>query len=144
MLSFLFTTQPDTTFNFKTFRRIEFQTKRQSCITKKVGVVLGVVKWCLFFDFVCFIGYHFTLAQVDLQAYLLLESRSFSILDLSYGFNHNFMPLIHTQFLTAWYPQKFHSVRDVCQFHLSDCHFVIVLYWKIVISLLPFVKKFIF
>ena len=33
-----------------------FLTQKQSCITQKVGLE----KWCLFFDFVCFSGRHFT------------------------------------------------------------------------------------
>ena len=34
----------------------------------------------------------------------------FSISDLSYGTNQNFMPLIQAQFFVARYPQKLHSV----------------------------------
>ena len=33
----------------------------------------------------------------------------FSISDLSYGTNQDFMPFIHAQFFVARYPQKLHS-----------------------------------
>ena len=43
--------------HLNTFRVDEsFLTQKQSCITQKVGLE----KWCLFFDFVCFSGRHFT------------------------------------------------------------------------------------
>ena len=53
----LLTDQPETKCIFKTFGvEGSFRTKLQSCITQKVGIE----KWCLFFDFVCFGGCHFT------------------------------------------------------------------------------------
>ena len=43
--------------DFRSFRAVEsFWTKQHSFISKKVGHQ----KWCLFFDFVCFSGCHFT------------------------------------------------------------------------------------
>ena len=43
--------------DFRSFRAVEsFWTKQQSFISKKVGHQ----KWCLYFDFVCFSGFHFT------------------------------------------------------------------------------------
>ena len=49
--------EPETKCIFKTFGVEEsFRTKKQSCITQKVGIK----KWCLFFDFVCLSGCHFT------------------------------------------------------------------------------------
>ena len=55
---FLFDVDPETKYIFMVFRVDEsFWTQKQSCITQKVGLE----KWCLFFDFVCFSGRHFTL-----------------------------------------------------------------------------------
>ena len=48
---FLFMAQPKINCVFRTFRVKEsFWTKKQSCITLKVGIK----KWCLFFVLVCF------------------------------------------------------------------------------------------
>ena len=50
---FLIMAQPKTNCVFRTFRVKEsFWSKKQSCITLKVGIE----KWCLFFVFVCFSG----------------------------------------------------------------------------------------
>ena len=57
MQCFLLTAQPVTKCIFETFRVEEyFWTQKQCCITQKVGIE----EWCLFFDFVCFSGCHFT------------------------------------------------------------------------------------
>ena len=54
---FLIMAQPKTNCVFRTFRVKEsFWTKKQSCITLKVGIK----KWRLFFVFVCYSGCHFT------------------------------------------------------------------------------------
>ena len=56
--TFCIISQPVTKYNLRAFRVDEsFWTQKQSCITQKVGLE----KWCLFFDFVCFSGRHFTL-----------------------------------------------------------------------------------
>ena len=56
--TFFFDVDPETKYIFMVFRVGEsFLTQKQSCITQKVGLE----KWCLFFDFVCFSGRHFTL-----------------------------------------------------------------------------------
>ena len=56
--TFLFDVDPETKYILRVFRVDEsFWTQKQSCITQKVGLE----KWCLFFDFVCFSGRHFTL-----------------------------------------------------------------------------------
>ena len=55
---FCIISQQETKYKLRDFRVDEsVWTQKQSCITQKVGLE----KWCLFFDFVCFSGRHFTL-----------------------------------------------------------------------------------
>ena len=54
---FWFDTQTTTKYILKTFRGEEsLPDQKQSCISWKIGLK----KYCLFFDFVCFSGCHFT------------------------------------------------------------------------------------
>ena len=54
---FLIMAEPETKCILGLKRKEEsFWAKKQSCTTQKVGIK----KWCLFFDFVCFSGHHFT------------------------------------------------------------------------------------
>ena len=57
--------------------------------------------------------FHFLVKIVIFRAILIMhiypDQVFFSISDLSYGTNQDFMPFIQAQFFVARYPQKLHS-----------------------------------
>ena len=80
---FLIMAQPKTNYIFRTFRVAEsFLTKKQICKFSKVDIM----KWCPFFDFVCFNGCHILKLRYLIRDSMEFQNFLFSVLSLTYIF----------------------------------------------------------
>ena len=98
-------------------------------LTKKskifIKAKLMASKSCLLglvYFMICCISRNAILLSLDLLKFQLLEFQIFSISDLSYGTNQDFMPFIQVQFFVAQSPQKLHSgISNPVLLQIQNC-----------------------
>ena len=102
----------------------EISWKKEKCpkmavLTKKWKIfikakLMALKSWLLglVYSMICCILRDAILFSLDLLNFSRWNFKFFSISDLSYGTNQDFMPFIQAQFFVARYPQKLHSDLD--------------------------------